>query len=297
MYYIDPKVDFYITNVCNMTCKQCNRFNNFDFKGWQNWNDYEEQYTRWSKLVELRAITILGGEPFLNPSLKDWIVGLNRLFGIEIQVLTNGTRFSHSKNLYPSFLYRSPKTQALNHIGVSLHNINDWEVMREDIYNFLEAPVKEYKKGDAENMWHSDWHFIDKNEVVINVYISNSFDKASIEFNEYSRFVLHNSPVELAHQNCSFAQWKSYHFIKGKLYKCGPAALMPEFDAQHPFDISDEDRILLNSYRALSADNFEEYHDEFFKTLDNPIAQCKFCPSAVCDSVTIYPVRKGKNFK
>jgi organic radical activating enzyme len=297
MHSIPNKVDFYITNICNLTCERCNRFNNFDFKGWQNWNDYEEQYTRWSKLVELRAITIMGGEPFLNPSLKDWIAGLNRLFGIEIQVLTNGTRFSHSKNLYPLFLYRSLKTRALNHIGVSLHNIDDWEVMREDIYNFLETPVREYKKGDAENIWNSDWYFIDKNGVMVNVYISNSFDTASIKFNEYNRFVLHNSPVELAHQNCSFVQWKSYHFIKGKLYKCGPAALMPEFDAQHPFDISDEDRILLNSYQPLSADNFEEYHDEFFKTLDDPIAQCKFCPAGDSDPITIYPVRKGKNFK
>jgi organic radical activating enzyme len=296
MYSIPNKVDFYITNVCNLTCERCNRFNNFDFKGWQNWSDYEEQYTRWSQLVELRAITIMGGEPFLNPSLKDWIAGLNRLFGIEIQVLTNGSRFSYSKNLYPLFLYRSPRTQALNHIGVSLHNINDWEVMREDIYNFLEAPVKEYKKGSTENIWNSDWYFIDKNGVMVNVYISNNFGNAAIKFNEYNRFVLHNSPIELAHQNCAFVKWKSYHFIKGKLYKCGPAALMPEFDAQHPFDISDEDRILLNSYRALSADNFEEYHDEFFKTLDDPIAQCKFCPTTY-DAITIYPVRKGKGFK
>jgi len=296
MRQIPNKVDFYITNVCNLTCDRCNRFNNFDFKGWQRWSDYEQTYTKWSELVQLRAITIMGGEPFLNPSLNEWIQGLNRLFGIEIQVLTNGSRFKNSKDLYPLFLYRSPQTQALNHIGVSLHNMADWEVMREDIHYFLEGPVKEYKKGDPENIWNSDWFFIDKNGIMVNVYVSNNFGNASIKVNEYSRFVLHNNPIDLAHQNCAFVKWKSYHFIKGKLYKCGPAALMPEFDLQHPFDISDEDRLLLNSYKALDPDNYADYNEEFFNNLDNPIAQCKFCPTTY-DAITIYPIRKGKGFK
>jgi hypothetical protein len=296
MRQIPNKVDFYITNVCNLTCERCNRFNNFDFKGFQRWSDYEETYTRWSQLVELRAITIMGGEPFLNPTLGSWIENLNRLFGIEIQVLTNGSRFKYAKDLYSKFLYRSPRTQALNHIGVSLHNINDWPVMQEDIRNFLEAPIKEYKKGDPENIWNSDWYFIDRNGIMVNVYVSNNFGNAAIKVTEYNRFVLHNNDISLAHQNCAFVKWKSYHFIRGKLYKCGPVALMPEFDAQHNFDISDEDRALLNSYRALDPDNFDEYNEQFFAELDNPIAQCKFCPTTY-DAITIYPVRKGKGFK
>ena len=67
---------------------------------------------------------------------------------------------------------------------------------------------------------------------------------------------------------------------------------MPEFDQQHNFNIGDEDRELLNSYQALSVDNFETYHNEFFDNIDNPIAQCKFCPTEY-DAETIYPLRKG----
>jgi hypothetical protein len=26
-------------------------------------------------------------------------------------------------------------------------------------------------------------------------------------------------------------------------------------------------------------DNFDDYHEEFFRDLDNPIAQCRFCPT------------------
>jgi hypothetical protein len=67
---------------------------------------------------------------------------------------------------------------------------------------------------------------------------------------------------------------------------------MPEFDQQHTLDISDADRALLNSYQPLSVDNFETYQQEFFAQLDNPIAQCKFCPEQYTFQ-KIFPVVKG----
>jgi hypothetical protein len=292
MHVIPNKVDFYITNVCNLTCSNCNRFNNHDFKGWQRWSDYEATYQRWGQLVKLNAITIMGGEPFLNPDLGHWIEGLNKIFSIEVQVLTNGTRFCQNKDLYQTLRFYSTRTCARNHIGVSLHNVDHWPDMRESIYEFLQGSVREFPRGHVKNAWNSDWCFIDSNGITINVYISNNFGKSAIFKNQSGRFSLYNNDIDLAHQNCSFARFKSYHFIRGKLYKCGPVALMPEFDQQHSFDVSDLDRALLTSYRALDPDNFEEYHQEFFDKLDRPMAQCKFCPIEF-DAQTIYPLRKG----
>jgi hypothetical protein len=294
MHEITNKVDFYITNVCNLTCDNCNRFNNHDFRGWQRWSDYESTYEQWGQLTQLRAVTIMGGEPFLNPTLADWIKGINRVFGIEVQVLTNGTRFKQSAHLYNTMLYRSPHTGALNHIGVSLHNLNDQEEILNDIRNFLQAPIKEYTKTDANNFWNSDWFFIDTNGVMVNVYVVNQFGRSSIQsaVDAPGRFFLHDSDPVAAHQSCAFVQYKSYHFIRGKLYKCGPVALMPEFDQQHQLDISTADRQLLNSYKALSTDNFDQYHKEFFDHIDKPIPQCKFCPSK-SEFKMIAPIRKG----
>lgn len=289
---IPTKVDFYITNVCNLTCQNCNRFNNFDFKGWQDWKDYEPIYEQWSKLVSLRAITIMGGEPFLNPTLKDWVAGLNGLFGIEVQVLTNGTRFLQAKGVYETMLYKSPNNNMQNHIGVSLHTPEDFEKIRADIYEFLKGDVTEYSKD--ENPWNADWQFKDSNGVMINVYTVDHFADSSLIPKIDGGYTLHNTdPVE-AHSKCAFATWKSYHFIRGKFYKCGPSALMPEFDDQVHLDISDDDRNLLHAYTPLTVDNFAEYHEEFFANLDNPIAQCKFCPGAEqYEMKKIYPVRKG----
>ena len=291
MHKITNKVDFYITNVCNLTCDRCNRFNNHDFRGWQRWSDYEAQYEQWGKLVQLNAATIMGGEPFLNPTLGDWVAGINRIFGIDVQVLTNGTRFNQSRSLYEKMLYRSPRTGAMNHIGVSLHNLADQEQLLADVRAFFPVPFKEYPKGSLENNWNSDWFFVDNNGVMINVYIVNQFGAAAIRPIQ-KQFHLHNSDPAQAHNSCAFARFKSYHYIRGRLYKCGPVALMPEFDQQFTLKISDQDRILLNSYQSLGVDNFEEYHQEFFENLDKPIAQCKFCPET-STSKTIMPIRKG----
>ena len=294
MHQIPDKVDFYITNVCNLTCENCNRFNNHDFKGWQRWSDYEEQYQQWGRLVKLKAITLMGGEPMLNPTISDWIAGLNKIFNIEVQILTNGTRFRQVKKLYPFLLWRNPYKPKLvtNHIGVSVHNLDEWPEIESSIYDFLKPPVRMLPKG--QNHWNSDWWFCDKNGVQVNAYIVNEFNPSSIIPLPNGGYTLHNSDPQTAHARCSFAIYKSYHFIKGKLYKCGPVALMPEFDQQHNLDISEEDRVLLNSYKPLDLDNFAEYHKEFFANLDNPIAQCKFCPTRGHVKF-IRPVRKGSS--
>jgi hypothetical protein len=295
MHLIPNKVDFYITNVCNLTCQNCNRFNNLNFKGWQDWAEYESVYERWSQLVELNAITIMGGEPFLNPTLKDWITGLNRIFRVEVQVLTNGTRLLQAPGVYDAIaaLRRSKNGRSPNHIGVSLHTPEDFEKLRSDIHEFLQGTVTE-KVGKDKNCWNADWQFKDRHGVQINVYTVDHFTKSSIIILPTGSYTLHNNDPTTAHSMCSFARWKSYHFIRGKLFKCGPSALMPEFDLQTPFDISNEDRALLHSYKALDVDNFADYHEEFFTNLDNPIAQCKFCPSAT-PMEKIYPIRKGSS--
>jgi hypothetical protein len=233
----------------------------------------------------------LGGEPTLNPTLPDWVAGLNEIFNCDVEVLTNGTRLNQSKALYEKFLYRSPREGAMNHIGVSLHNLADQEQLLANVRAFFPVSFEEFPKESHRNYWNSDWFFIDNNGVMINVYKVNQFSDASIRPIQ-QQFYLHNNDPAQAHNTCAFARFKSYHYIRGRLYKCGPVALMPEFDQQFVLQISDQDRVLLNSYQSLGVDNFDQYHQEFFENLDNPIAQCKFCPAPATSKI-IMPIRKG----
>jgi len=296
------KVDFYITNVCNYTCNNCNRFNNHKFTGWQRWSDYEETYRRWAELIELQAIVVMGGEPTLNPTVNEWVVGLNQIFDCDVQVLTNATRLNETPGLYETMLVESPNRKARNHIGISLHNMADYEMLRENILDFLDDGVVEFGShlGKAAPPtvpnYNAFYSAVDKNGVMVNMWVSNNFSTAAVQLNEAGKFTVHNSDPVKSHSQCGFVEYKSYHFIRGNIYKCGPAALLPEFDEQHQLDISEEDRKIINSYVPLTVDNFHQYREEWVESLKNPIPQCKFCAENPRAAI-ITPTRKGRAFK
>jgi organic radical activating enzyme len=287
-----PNIEFYITNVCNLACPQCNRFNDHNFAGGQDWKDYEEVYTDWSKKIRLQKVTILGGEPLLNPSICDWVTGLNRLWGKCVQILTNGTRLNHVPGLYDAMMNYSKA--GGNWIGISVHNVNDLNRYFEEVKKFLPGELDFWEGKDNPETWGADYSFKDKNRVRVNLYIQDSFYKSAVQKNTLGKLTLHQSdPVE-AHNICGFAQCQCYHFIRGKLYKCGPVGLFPEFDQQHHFDITDEDRDLLNSYQPLTVDEFDTRGQQFIDDIDNVIPQCKFCSSAP-ENQNIQSLNKVKN--
>lgn len=279
-------IEFYITNVCNLACENCNRFNNYDFTGWQRWSDYEAEYTEWSKKIRLQRITILGGEPLLNPSICDWVDGINALWKKSVQILTNGTRLNHVPGLYDRLVkFRDPLVHgSRNWIGVSLHNENDRARCFEEIRTFLKGDIQYVHKEDPINTDNcytmgADHAFLDSNGMRVCVWEYTSFYDAAVQRNTSNRLFLHNSDPVKAHNACGFARYKCYHFIKAKLYKCGPVALLPEFDQQHQLDLPDADRELLNSYLPLQVGEFEQRGKHFLDHIDDVIPQCKFCPT------------------
>jgi hypothetical protein len=262
------KVEFYITNVCNLTCNRCNRFNNFNFKGWQRWSDYESAYQAWSDYLDIDKIVVLGGEPLLNPTLIDWIHGLNRIWRRPVQILSNGTRLNAIKGL----LQVLDQEQAF--LGISWHNMDELDTLRDIVRKFLGEDYEEVH-GKLNNFFGADFVFRSPvYSIIIPVWIQNEFTNSAIR---PDRSLHNNDPVE-AHSACSFAKFKNYHFIRGKLYKCGPMGVLPEFDQQLGLNISDADRELLLSYRPLSVDEIDARAENFFATLDDPLPQCKFCP-------------------
>jgi organic radical activating enzyme len=280
------KMEFYITNVCNMTCSGCNRFNNYKFTGWQSWEEAEPILTEWAKHIDIRHPVILGGEPLLNPDIVKWITGLRRLWSHHsgVQVQSNGTRIDKVKGLYDVCIDG-------NWIGVSLHTDDDREEIFQKIRNFLKAPITETQ--NPADPTGSKYQFIDVNGKYVHVWDNNLFYQSSIVERPFGKFSLHNSNPEIAHESCTFRRFKNYHMIQGKIYKCGPVALMPEFDQQHQFEISDEDRIVLNSYRPLTVEEYHTRGEEFFRTIDNVIPQCKFCPEHLKLQKVTFDIKKS----
>ena len=233
-----PKVEFYITNVCNLTCDHCNRFNNYKFKGWQKWADVKDVYTQWGKLININHRVILGGEPLLNPDIVSWCKGVKSIwcndFG-STEIITNGYRLNHVPGLYDLVKSR------IAYLRVTLHNSNEKNFIVNEIKSFLQGPIT------IEERSASVWFFIDQNKIRVELALEDQFSESAIIQNSSGKLTLHQSDPVKAHDICCMAHNDTVHFIHGKIYKCGPAALFEEFDQQHQFDISDEDRILLST--------------------------------------------------
>lgn len=271
-YTYRQPVEFYITNVCNLTCQGCNRFNNYKFSGFQRWTELEEVYTKWAKEITLTSIGILGGEPLLNPEYMLWVKGLRKLWpNAMIGTTTNGYRLNQVKGLYEHLLEYKHKT----FLSVGIHNKKSKSLIFSNVEQFLTGPI-DYK-FNSDNPYQEYIILTDANGVKVRIEYNWWFHQgALIKDPESGQFSLHNSDPVKAHDICHSKY--CYHFMDGKLYKCGAVALFPEFDAQHNLQLSAEDRALMNSYRPLTADDSFETKLEFLNNLPNVIPQCKFCP-------------------
>jgi organic radical activating enzyme len=262
--------EFYITNVCNLTCNGCNRFNSFRIKGWQAWSQYKSIYEKWSQQLNIGIISIMGGEPLLNPEFYQWVDGLSKLWPHSaIIIATNGTQLDRHKKFYDVML--DNKKISLN---VSLHNKMQKKKIIDKVKNFLCFPFQ-YEADTTR--YRESLSITDANGVTIKIFYNWWFHQgAIIRDQQIDRYTLHNSDPIKAHTICHSKT--CHHFDQGRLYKCGPAALFQVFDQQIGLDLSDEDRKLMEHVNSLSVDDPLDVKRQFIDKIKEPIPQCKFCP-------------------
>jgi organic radical activating enzyme len=238
MIRLFPVVEFYITNVCNLTCRGCNRLNNYNFKGHQRWADHAVAYEAWSHRLDLPRITIIGGEPTLNPDLELWAKNLRRLWPqAVIMIQTNGT-YQRPEHLTFWDKYRVG-------FGLSLHD--------PATANELKAKWRNYAGEIEAFVFHQS---------------------TVIKHSNY--FTLHTSDPIQAFNSCDMKH--DHTMYQGMLYKCPAMSNLPDFDKQFDLRLDDRQRSLLYAYRPLSADCPEEQLQNFLSTKDQHIPQCEFCP-------------------
>lgn len=258
-YYI-PYAEFYITNVCNMTCNGCNRFNNLDFTGFQKWEDYSDIYKQWAEEFDLGWVAILGGEPMLNPTFKQWVIGVSELWpGIKIQIVTNGTRLE-----YVPWLRELMEQNNNIEISVGIHNINDVETITSKVKDFL---------GQETNIYNR--YLVNRNGAKVKIENQWRFHQSALITTD-TGYTLHDSDPELAFATCE--QKTCHHFVKGMLYKCGTLAVLPDFNKQHALELSETDRNLMEEYKPLSITDSTNDKTNFVNSLGAYVPQCKFCP-------------------
>jgi hypothetical protein len=154
--------------------------------------------------------------------------------------------------------------------------IDHWNSLPEDIQQ--ECRDQHGFSPDIQKELQQEYLLTDSNGVRVRIEKEIFFHQnALIPNSDNQSFRLHDSdPVE-AHNKCDMQ--RCHHFVRGKLYKCGVVALLPELDQQHHLTLSEKDRDLMQSYQAGTVDMPQHRLVQFVDHLKDPIAQCKFCPT------------------
>jgi hypothetical protein len=253
--------EFYITNVCNLTCPQCNRFNDRKFKGHYKFN--LEKYQEWANVLDLETCSILGGEPTLNPNLAEWITGVHACWPTaKGDLVTNGTRLSATTGLVSAL--------AESQWGVSICVHND--LMREHVLNEITQTFGYCRFVDF--MYYNGiingMRFVSQDGIKFEITNGANFHNNIFQD---GLFQLHNSDADQAHSVCTMQH--CHHFIDGKLYKCGVVYLLPEYFKQIGRTVPE----LYSQYKPLEVSDINP------AALDNlrnqSIPQCQFCPESL----------------
>jgi len=315
--------EFYITNVCNLNCPDCNRFNNFNFKGHTRWNDYFEQNKKWSQVLDIGTIGILGGEPMLNPDFLLWVEGLAQLWpSSAIKIATNGTQLKRWPQLYDVLVkYQGRVTVEISgHDADTQHDLErcvdefldgrdnftstawqyktshrrwqlSYQQIRDPAWPECDTPGDFYSLPAAIQRECIDIHGFSPETYdylgtqdpdrkrVIEIYLYDNFVNSAVKYDPVTHSLsLNQSDPNKAMEVCSFRV--CHHIIKGKLYKCGPVGILPEFVEQFDVSMTDRQRYLIESYRPAEPDWDGDELESFAKNLRDgvPIPQCSLCP-------------------
>ena len=323
MYNLDY-LEFYITNVCNLNCTNCNRCNNFNFSGHSLWNEYQQDTEKWSKILNVKEIGILGGEPMLNPDFMIWVKHIADLWpSSKIRIITNGTQLKKWPGLYDLLAQYIGRIE----VEVNCHNVDTRDQILNDIKSLVKGPLTERWLDVPLDRWVNnynsvkdpswpvcncpedffnlpDWiqkeckhthnidpeywvpnnvalEIVDHNNVAFELHPAGCFNNSTVIYDAASHSVsLHDNNPEDSMKVCYFK--KCHHIIKGKLYKCGPVGILPEFVKQFKIDLTPKQKTLINTYEPAehtwSADRLQKFIESMVAA--EPIPQCSLCPAS-----------------
>lgn len=258
-YYL-RHAEFYITNVCNLTCSDCRSFNNHNFKGHYEFD--ASLIAPWKEHVDLGFFAILGGEPTLHPRLGEWMKGVREFFPkTPAVVISNGVSLSRIKDLH------SLAAEYRYDFIITMHSKNLRELIASEIFstfgNCRISEMVKFRNTDLINQIVLETNL----GVKIKCDSAQNFQIAPYKNNQ---FEFYNSNPEKAHANCHING--CHQMVNGKLYKCGFIATAGEFLKQKQLP----ENPLISAYSPLTVDDIvsqtvlDDLHNKH-------IPQCSLC--------------------
>lgn len=240
------KLEIHASHACNFTCESCSHFSNNAHKGILTPEDADIQMGFWSHRLNPKIFCVLGGEPFLNPRIEDFLKVTRKHWKNCIELVTNGF-------LIPKF----PKIgKLIDELGINMiitrHHDNEEYIIK--LNQVLE--------------------FLDTNKIRFTMRIPQGWTR---RYKGYGSDVLpyedNNPKASWEICNCKYCP----QILNGKIYKCPLIAYLTLQKARWP-DISEKWNKYL-AYKPLEHTATDEEIAEFFSRKEESI--CEMCPAKI----------------
>lgn len=256
-----PFLEVMVIRGCNLACEGCTTFSDLRHAGYQTWEQGLAELEPWTRRLEIEAIGFMGGEPLMNPTVRDWIRGIRELLpNAQIRFITNGLLLHKHMDI----------VDLLHEVGNSVlkisHHIDD--------DNLLASIESIHKKFDWEPVFEYGNHrWKTTNEFRFQINQPDRFLKTFI--GRYDTMQPHNSDPIKAFEVC--VQQRCPLLYRGNIFKCGTLALTPELLSRFDYPNLDKWKPYLD--HGLSPDCGELELAQFITNFGKPNKLCRQCPT------------------
>lgn len=254
-------IEIQLIHSCNLACQGCATFSELRHSGYSSWQQIHTQLEPWLERLEPEDIGLMGGEPFMNPQLKQVIAGIRDVApNTQIRLPTNGLLLLRHYDIVEMLHEMGNATLKISyHLDDPLIN----KAIKKIMNDFDFKPVTEY----GINRWRAD------NNFRFQINSPTTFLKSFL--NDYSNMKPHNNTPADAFEIC-VAQRCPFLF-EGKLFKCSTAGLTPWIWKKHNSPNKESWEPYLDA--GIKPDCSDHELQKFLNNFGKPHAICRQCPS------------------
>ena len=258
-------VDVHVINSCNLHCHGCNHLTNYGYGGPFTAEELIDWIEPWKDRLYFKRISLMGGEPLLNPDLKDICIAYRRLFPqkeTKLRVITNGiliTKCPWLKELIQEYYV---------HIQVSLH-VFTGKTKNEKLIKKVKEGLALLEKwaGDTVRPADNKWGPYVEAKQKLNFQVF--YQGAGTQIKPFQ----HNDIIG-SKKHCTCPTLQLY---KSNLYKCAPIAYIGEVLGRFGME-NDPDWQPYLDYEPLTPDCSDDELINFMQKQPQPEWTCKMCP-------------------
>jgi organic radical activating enzyme len=258
-----PFVEIMVTQVCNISCRGCTNYSDLPHAGYLTWSQGRAEIEPWLERIEILDFGILGGEPLINPDIRNWITGLRKLLpNAQLRFTTNGLLLEKNFDIVDLL---ADVGNCVFKVTVHVDNSSLEATIQKVMDRFKWNPIFEH--GINRYVTNNGFRF----QVNRPVMFTKSF------LGSYTTMHPHNNRPEDAFEICS--QKSCPLLYNGRLYKCSTSGLLVDTLSRFNWPNSEQWKPYIQSGIGVDCSDIEL--EDFINNFNQPHSMCSMCPSTL----------------